>query len=102
MVVGPEAGLQRLDVVAHVHPSIAAITGLGHDDSGHQTSDSCASPRTPRVSPGTVFRSARSVPAQNDPPDPVTMTTRAASSVPARRTASMNSASIANVIALRF
>ena len=76
-------------------PSIAPITGFGQATSGHQRLFSCASPRSPRRSPGTVCRSARSVPAQNEPPEPVTITTRAAGSAPARSTVSMNSPSIA-------
>lgn len=78
------------------------MTGFGHEASGHQTSEASASPRTGRVSPGIVLRSARSVPAQKAPPVPVTISTRHSSSSPARPTVVMKSASIAKVIALRF
>ncbi len=68
---------------------MAPITGLGQATIGHQTLCSPASPRTPRLSPGTVARSARSVPAQKAPPEPVTISTRTRSSSPALPTVSM-------------
>jgi hypothetical protein len=83
-------------------PSMAQIVGLRHSTSGHQRSRSSALPRRPRVSPGTVARSARSVPAQNAPGTPVTTTTDVDSSALATETASRKSNSIAYVIALRL
>ena len=74
---------------------MAPITGLGQATSGHQTPAMWASPRTPRVSPGTLARSARSVPAQNAPPAPVTISTRTLSSAPASATLAMNAPSMA-------
>ena len=74
---------------------MAPITGLGQATMGHQTLCSSARPRTPRVSPGMVARSARSVPAQKLPPDPVMISTRTRSSSPALPTAAMKAASMA-------
>ena len=83
-------------------PSMAQIVGLRHSTRGHHLSVSSAEPRNPRCSPGMVDRSARSVPAQKAPGTPVTMRAAVESSLPASRTASMNSNRTANVMALRF
>jgi Domain of unknown function (DUF6285) len=88
------------------------ITGLGQATIGHGARHGSSSPapaparaRRPwsaRSSSDVSARSTRSVPAQKAPPAPVTTTARTASSEPAVRMASSNSARIANVIALRF
>jgi len=81
-------------IAQEIGPSIAQITGFGQETIGHQCDVSSAVPRKPRVSPGIVARSARSVPAQKDPAVPVSTTTWASSSVPARSIVSMKSPSI--------
>ena len=77
------------------NPSMAPITGTGHCTRGHHLLTSSCVPRTPRVSPGTVARSARSVPAQNVPPEPVTISTRTRSSAPISATLPVKAASMA-------
>lgn len=76
-------------------PSMAPIVGLRAWAIGHHLCFSSADPRRPLTSPGTVARSARSVPAQNDPGTPVISNTTVSGSSSARPTVSMNSASMA-------
>jgi hypothetical protein len=61
-----------------------------------------AAPRLPRSPVGVAARSDRSIPAQNAPPAPVTTTAFATGSAAAVANAVANSASSANVMALRF
>jgi hypothetical protein len=83
-------------------PSTAATTGFGHATSGQAARGFPLTPRPIRSPGGVPARAARSVPAQNAPPAPVTITARASPSPPARSTASWKSASTSQSMALRF